>query len=104
MDIVVRGDHGEENPEEIKVLLEANTAACIEDPNIHSLRPINDSYEILRAQTKSFQREDSENFQYPVTRIYLSDHPVAQRLICETHLENHHAGISIFMAQLREKI
>ncbi|GFS78956.1 integrase catalytic domain-containing protein [Nephila pilipes] len=102
-DVRQHGDYClfEENPEEIHLLLGADTAACIEDPKIHSLRPIKDSYGILRTQTKIDQREDSENFLYPV--ILSSDHPVVQRLIYETHLENQHAGVSILMAHLREK-
>ncbi|GFU05871.1 uncharacterized protein NPIL_287281 [Nephila pilipes] len=91
-DVRQHGDHClfEENPGEIHLLLGADTAACIEDPKIRSLRPIKDSYGILRTQTKIIQREDSENFLYPV--ILSSDHPVVQRLIHETHLENQHAG------------
>ncbi|GFT00645.1 hypothetical protein NPIL_196831 [Nephila pilipes] len=72
----------------------------IEDPNIHSLRPIKYDYGIIRAKIKIVHREDSENFRCP--DILPSYYPVVQRLIYETYLENQQAKVSILMAHLRE--
>ncbi|GFS83644.1 hypothetical protein NPIL_362181 [Nephila pilipes] len=71
-------------------LIQKESFVGIEDPNIHSLRPIKYSYGILKVQTKIVQHEDSENFLHPV--ILPSDNPVVQRLIYELNLENQQAG------------
>jgi hypothetical protein len=70
------------------------------DPKIRNLRPVEDKVGLLRAKTNIIQRNDTENFRYPV--ILPSKHPIVQRLIYEKHLENHHAGVNTLMTQLRE--
>lgn len=73
---------------------------CRTDPKLKPLRPLEDKQGLLRAKTSIINRNNKEDFCYPV--ILPSKHTIVLRLMYEKHLESHHAGVSILMAQLRE--
>lgn len=81
-------------------LVQQESFSGIEDTKLRALRPIKDENGLLRAKTNIIQRNDKENFLYPV--ILPPNHPIVQRMIYEKHTENHHAGVSVLMAKLRE--
>ncbi|XP_035227368.1 uncharacterized protein LOC118199581 [Stegodyphus dumicola] len=73
-------------------LVQKESFTGINDPAIRALRPILDQNGILRAKTNVLQRQDNENFRYPI--ILPSKHILVERLIYEKHLELQHAGVS----------
>ncbi|XP_035211824.1 uncharacterized protein LOC118185963 [Stegodyphus dumicola] len=81
-------------------LVQKESFTGINDPAIRALRPIVDRNGILRAKTNVLQRQDNENFRYPI--ILPSKHLLVERLIYEKHLELQHAGVSTLMTNLRE--
>ncbi|XP_035220729.1 uncharacterized protein LOC118193707 [Stegodyphus dumicola] len=81
-------------------LVQKESFTGINDPAIRALRPIVDQNGILRAKTNVLQRQDNENFRYPI--ILPSKHILVERLIYEKHLELQHAGVSTLMTNLRE--
>ncbi|XP_035220030.1 uncharacterized protein LOC118193096 [Stegodyphus dumicola] len=81
-------------------LVQKESFTGIKDPAIRALRPIVDQNGILRAKTNVLQRQDNENFRYPI--ILPSKHILVERLIYEKHLELQHAGVSTLMTNLRE--
>ncbi|XP_035228797.1 uncharacterized protein LOC118200913, partial [Stegodyphus dumicola] len=81
-------------------LVQKESFTGINDPAICALRPIVDQNGILRAKTNVLQRQDNENFRYPI--ILPSKHLLVERLIYEKHLELQHAGVSTLMTNLRE--
>ncbi|XP_054721262.1 uncharacterized protein LOC129231039 [Uloborus diversus] len=83
-------------------LIQEDSFTGITDPSIRTLRPIKTEEGILRAKSNVAQRDDKEDFRYPI--ILPSNHPVVHRLIFEKHVEMQHAGITILMAQLRETL
>ncbi|XP_035218209.1 uncharacterized protein LOC118191508 [Stegodyphus dumicola] len=66
-------------------LVQKESFTGINDPAIRALRPIVDQNGILRAKTNVLQRQDNENFRYPI--ILPSKHILVERLIYEKHLE-----------------
>ncbi|GFU61652.1 hypothetical protein NPIL_622001 [Nephila pilipes] len=80
-------------------LIKKEFFVAIEDTDISPLRYWKDNGGVIRAKPKIVQREDSENFRYPI--ISPSDYPGVQILIYETHLENQHAGVSLLMDPIR---
>ncbi|XP_035233210.1 uncharacterized protein LOC118205036 [Stegodyphus dumicola] len=81
-------------------LVQKESFTGIKDRAIRALRPIVDRNGILSAQTNVLQRQDNENFRYPI--ILPSKHLLVERLIYEEHLEIQHAGVSTLMTNLRE--
>ncbi|CAL1276505.1 unnamed protein product [Larinioides sclopetarius] len=56
---------------------------------------------ILRIKTKLTEKNDIENFRYPI--LLPGKHRLVELLVREAHLENSHAGVLILLSKLREK-
>ena len=56
---------------------------------------------LFRIKTKLTERDDSEDFKYPI--LLPSKHRLVELLIKENHLKYLHAGVQILLANLRER-
>ncbi|GFY48614.1 integrase catalytic domain-containing protein [Trichonephila inaurata madagascariensis] len=73
----------------------------INDDKLKQLRPIIDCNGLIRAKTNVSNRDDTNDFRFPI--ILPSDHTVVKLLIMNAHNDLLHAGTSMLMSHLREK-
>ena len=67
---------------------------------VHSIIPFKDDNGLIRVKTKITERDDTENFRYPI--LLPAKHPVVNRLIFDTHRKMLHAGVQTLLNSLRE--
>jgi hypothetical protein len=65
------------------------------------LRPFIDSNGIFRIKSRVLNRNDTDDFRYPV--VLPSDHPLVDKLIRSRHEASGHAGVQYMMSSLREE-
>ncbi|GFY46648.1 integrase catalytic domain-containing protein [Trichonephila inaurata madagascariensis] len=82
-------------------LVQKESFKNINDDKLKQLRPIIDCNGLIRAKANVSNRDDTNDFRYPI--ILPSDHTVVKLLIMNAHNDLLHAGTSMLMSHLREK-
>lgn len=72
----------------------------VDDMKIKHLGSFLDENGIIRLRTRISNRQDSENFRFPI--VLPSKHPVTEKLILKVHFDSSHVGIQGVMSKLRE--
>ena len=66
---------------------------------ISSIIPFRDHNDVIRLKTKITERDDTENFRYPI--LLPGKHPVVGRVVFDTH-QKYHAGVQTLLSYLRK--
>ncbi|GBM98590.1 hypothetical protein AVEN_215100-1 [Araneus ventricosus] len=83
------------------LLIQKESFKDVNDDKLKKLRPIIDCNGLIRAKTNISNRDDTNDFKFPI--ILPSDHTVVKLLIMNAHNDLLHAGTSMLMSHLREK-
>ncbi|UYV82307.1 hypothetical protein LAZ67_21001675 [Cordylochernes scorpioides] len=81
-------------------LLKLVQAECFPSHSIPGLK-VCEVEGILRVKTKLIYSSDEYGFRLPV--LLHGTHPLIEQMICDSHVENCHAGVQFLMNKLREK-
>ncbi|UYV60209.1 hypothetical protein LAZ67_1000406 [Cordylochernes scorpioides] len=81
-------------------LLKLVQAECFSSHSIPGLK-VCEVEGILRVKTKLIYSSDEYGFRLPV--LLHGTHPLIEQMICDSHVENCHAGVQFLMNKLREK-
>ncbi|UYV65295.1 hypothetical protein LAZ67_3003849 [Cordylochernes scorpioides] len=81
-------------------LLKLVQAECFPSHSIPGLK-VSEVEGILRVKTKLIYSSDEYGFRLPV--LLHGTHPLIEQMICDSHVENCHAGVQFLMNKLREK-
>ncbi|GBM14635.1 hypothetical protein AVEN_84131-1, partial [Araneus ventricosus] len=85
----------------LMLLIQKESFKDVNDDKLKKLRPIIDCNGLIRAKTNISNRDDTNDFKFPI--ILPSDHTVVKLLIMNAHNDLLHAGTSMLMSHLREK-
>ncbi|GBO33783.1 hypothetical protein AVEN_31648-1 [Araneus ventricosus] len=85
----------------LMLLIQKESFKDVNDDKLKKLRPIIDCNGVIRAKTNISNRDDTNDFKFPI--ILPSDHTVVKLLIMNAHNDLLHAGTSMLMSHLREK-